>query len=243
MALTSIQLRFQAAVALQGMHLFQCLQSCTCTCCCNLCNSCTCCRHTAPSAGSPGCSSAPPPPRSRSLVKKEEMWSKGPKDHLLKGFCTENMAFTASLWQVWRSTFCSRSTLPRALLSPRPPGHKIYIFVEMLSIKVLRTSLASPEQNHKGCLVSVATAPSQHLSQFPWVLWQPWPKSLITLQLVGNWPMHTVSLMSGISQPIPEHLVLISSLQSLGVRYERKILLLLLFTQFSGQSLPSPSQS
>ena len=171
------------------------------------------------------------------------MSCKGPKDHLLKGFCTENMAFTASLWQVWRSTFCSRSTLPRALLSPRPPGHNIYIFVEMLSIKVLRTSLASPEQNHEGCFVSVATAPSQHLSQFPWVLWQPWPKSLITLQLVGNWPMHTVSLMSGISQPIPEQLVLISSLQSLGVRYERKILLLLLFTQFSGQSLPSPSQS
>ena len=28
----------------------------------------------------------------------------------------------------------------------------------MLSIKVLRTSLASPEQNHEGCFVSVATA-------------------------------------------------------------------------------------
>ena len=42
--------------------------------------------------------------------------------HSLNGFLTWKRPFSASLMQDWRSTFCSRSTLPKALLSPRPPG-------------------------------------------------------------------------------------------------------------------------
>ena len=161
-----------------------------------------------------------------------------------------NIAFTASLWQVWRSTFCSSSTLPKALLAPRPPSHKSCIFFLKLllnqfdnfCLKVLRTSLTNPQQDHKGCLVAVTATPPQHLRQLPYILWKPWPNTLILLKLARNSPMQTVSLMSGISQPIPAHSVLMSSLQSLEVKCAIfQTDLSSVFTQSSGQASLSPS--
>ena len=162
-----------------------------------------------------------------------------------------NIAFTASLWQVWRSTFCSSSTLPKALLAPRPPS--AYFFLKLLlnqfdnfCLKVLRTSLTNPQQDHKGCLVAVSPTPPQHLRQLPNILRKPWPNTLILFKLARNSPMQTVSLMSGISQPIPAHLVLMSSLQSLGMKWaifqtDLSSVFSIVFTQSSGQASLSPS--
>ena len=43
------------------------------------------------------------------------------------------------------------------------------------------TSLTNPEQNHKGRLVAITPAPSQHLGQLPNILRKPWPNSLLSL--------------------------------------------------------------
>ena len=60
-------------------------------------------------------------------LRRIELWqkcwfSKKLMFHSLNGFLTWKRPFSASLMQDWRSTFCSRSTLPKALLWPRPPG-------------------------------------------------------------------------------------------------------------------------
>ena len=79
---------------------------------------------------------------------------------------------------------------------------------------VLRTSLTDPEQNHKSCLASITSAPSQHLGKLPDILGKSWP-SIIDISAKGNSPTHTVSLMSGMSLPMSAHFVLMSSLKSL----------------------------
>ena len=123
LALTSILAKCWATVAWQEKHQLRHLQICSCTCCCSSCSTCTCCRHTPRRCGKLRCSHPPQPPRSRTLGKIVDRWCIKTESHSLYGFLTVNIAFTASLWQVWRSTFCSSSTLPKALLAPRPPSH------------------------------------------------------------------------------------------------------------------------
>ena len=166
-----------AAVAWQARHQLQCLQSCSCTCCCSLCSICTGCRHIPLWSHRPRYSFPALAPWSRTLVKNIKRWCIQARAHSLCGFSTSNRAFIAALWQVCRPTFCSRSTLPKALLEPRPPDRKTMIsnttYYELYTI--IRTSLTNPKQNHKSCFVSITPTPSQHLGELPNILGKPWP--------------------------------------------------------------------
>ena len=63
---------------------------------------------------------------------------------------------------------------------PKPClNHGLLIKQKLYKIRqtknVLRTSLTDPEQNHKSCLASITSAPSQHLGKLPDILGKSWP--------------------------------------------------------------------
>ena len=125
------------------------------------------------------------------------------------------MAFKAALRQLCLLTFCSRSFLPKALFEPRPPDQRNMFAIEISKMICLHTSLANPEQYHKCRILELPSRPP-----CPSI----WESSHTSLGSPGNnnryhvkkkSPMQTVNRISGVLLPMPAHLVLMSSLQSL----------------------------
>ena len=105
------------------------------------------------------------------------------------------------------TALCPKTCLDHGLL--------IKQLISTMQQYVLPTSLAYPDQNHKSCWFSVTPSSSKHLWKLPYILGEPWTQLLILLKKLRDSPTQTVSLMSGMSLPIPAHLVLISTLQFL----------------------------
>ena len=73
--LTSTQGRSLARDTSPGIHQHQCLQNCSCTCCCSWGSICTRCRHTAHQDGRPHCMPPRQEQRSSPLIRNIKMYS------------------------------------------------------------------------------------------------------------------------------------------------------------------------
>ena len=97
-------------------------------------------------------------------------------DYPLWGCCTSNMEFKAVLRQLCLLIFCSRSTLPKALFEPCPPGQRNKFTNEILKMICLRTGLANPEQYHKCRILAVTPTSTKRLGELPDVLGKSWQR-------------------------------------------------------------------
>ena len=175
-ALTCTQLRCWATVALQSKHQLRHWQSCSCTCWSSWCSICRSCRHTPLWYCKPQSSSLALAPWSRTLVKNIRHVCEHICDYSLWGCCTSNMEFKAVLRQLCLLIFCSRSTLPKALFEPCPPGQRNKFANEILKMICLRTGLANPEQYHKCRILAVTPTSTKHLGELPDVLGKSWQR-------------------------------------------------------------------
>ena len=154
-----------------NVHIVQCWRSCMCTCCSSQCSICTSCRHKPYQAGRLRCSSSPWAPRSRTLVRNiERSFDVGLSsltvrilhfEKIIDGLPLAPLVFH-SLLQKNSAQCLARTT---ATWSNKNNEQMKY----NMKVKELRTSLASPQHDHKCSIVAITATSSQHLGQLPGV--------------------------------------------------------------------------